>query len=70
MLSAVKLPIIVSVLIHVSGYSFVLLVNIKCTISKTMENLCFLCNKSDSEFESLVEVVRGIKTLRTANCKY
>lgn len=67
MLSAVKLPIIVSVLIRVRGYSLVLLVTIKCTISKTMEDLCFLCNKSDSEFESLVEVVRGIKILRTAS---
>ncbi|XP_014616400.1 PREDICTED: uncharacterized protein LOC106793738 [Polistes canadensis] len=34
-----------------------------------MENLCFICKKSDSEGESLVNVVRGIKTLRTASIK-
>lgn len=32
-----------------------------------MAELCFLCNKSDSGGKSLVEVVRGIKTLRTAS---
>lgn len=32
-----------------------------------MADLCFLCNKSDSGGESLIEVVRGMKSLRTAS---
>ena len=44
-----------------------ILVNYGRTISKTMADLCFLCNKSDSGGESLIEVVRGMKSLRTAS---
>lgn len=32
-----------------------------------MADLCFLCNKLGSGGESLIEIVRGMKSLRTAS---